>query len=241
MAEDRVAIITGGGTGIGAATAIELAKTGVKVVIMGRRSEPLTETAQYITEQGGVAITHPGDVTNYSAMEQIVGETVDRFGRLDLVVPNASVHDHAQIHNGDPEWWRTLILTNVVGLLNTVRATLPHFYAQGFGHFIVVSSLSGRVTYVGEPIYVSSKHAQVAFVDCLRQEVTPKGIKVSIVEPGAVDTPMLEKDNPVVIELLKTVTPLEAVEVAKAVLFIFEQGPNCAINELSMRPLHQSL
>lgn len=239
MADKKVALITGGGTGIGAATAEELARTGVDVVILGRRPEPLEETAQRIAEQGGVAIPRPGDVTDFVTMEQTVQEIVERFGRLDLVVPNASVHDVSNIHDGDPEWWKTLILINVVGLLNTVRAALPQMYRQGFGHIIVVSSLSGRVTYVGEPVYVASKHAQVAFVDCLRKEVTPKGIKTTIIEPGMVDTPML--DNPFAKELMKTVPPLDAFEVARALRFVFEQSPNCMINELSMRPLKQLL
>ncbi len=239
MAKKKVALITGGGTGIGAATAEELAKAGVRVVILGRRPGPLDEMVKKITDQGGEAVAHPGDVREFGTMDAVVKETVDRFGQLDLVVPNASVHDVSNIHDGDPEWWRTLILINVVGLLNTVRASLPQMYDQGFGHIIVVSSLSGRVTYVGEPIYVASKHAQVAFVDCLRKEVTPKGIKVTIIEPGMVDTPML--DNPFAKELMKTVPPLEASEVAGAIRFVFEQGPNCVINELSMRPLKQTL
>jgi NADP-dependent 3-hydroxy acid dehydrogenase YdfG len=241
MEGKKVALITGGGTGIGSATAELLASRGVDVVILGRRVEPLEATAERIAEKGGIALVEQGDVTDFPTMESVVNRIADSYGKIDLVISNASVHDHARIHDGDPNWWRTLILINVVGLLNTVRASLPKMYEQGFGHIIVVSSLSGRVTYVGEPVYAASKHAQVAFVDCLRQEVIPKGIKVSIVEPGVVDTPMLDRENPVVIKLMETVTPLEAEEVAEAIRFIYEQSSNCVINELSMRPLKQDL
>jgi NADP-dependent 3-hydroxy acid dehydrogenase YdfG len=164
---------------------------------------------------------------------------VGRFGHIDLVVPNAAVHDASSIDSGDPDWWHTVIDVNVVGLLNTVRAFLPQFLRQEFGHFIVVSSLSGRVTYVGEPIYITSKHAQVAFVECLRKEVTPKGIKVTIIEPGLVETPFIE--NPMGQLVKKTVTPLDALDVARVIRYVYEQPKNCTIYELSMRPLKQLL
>jgi NADP-dependent 3-hydroxy acid dehydrogenase YdfG len=115
----------------------------------------------------------------------------------------------------------------------------PQFLQQGYGHFIVVSSLSGRVTYVGEPIYITSKHAQVAFVECLRKEITPKGIKVTIIEPGLVETPFI--DNPMGQMVKKTVTPLDAFDVAGVVRFVFEQPENVTIYELSMRPRAQLL
>lgn len=239
MSENKVAVITGGGTGIGAATAEELAQTGVKVVVVGRRPDPLAAVAKKINDYGGVAIAHPADVTDFAAMEDLVKETINKFGKVDLLVANAAVHDVSSIDSGDPEWWQTLININVVGLLFTVRAFLPKMYHQESGHILVVSSLSGRVTYVGEPAYVASKHAQVAFTDCLRKEATPKGIKVSIIEPGIVDTPMIS--NPFADDLKKTVLPLDPFDVARAIRFVFEQPPNCTIYEISMRPLKQLL
>ena len=239
MIENQVAVITGGGTGIGAATAEELARAKMKVVIVGRRPAPLEEVAKRINSQGGTAFPYPMDITDFPAMEKLVTDTVERFGRVDLVVPNAAVHDASALDSGDPYWWRTLIEVNVVGLLFTVRAFLPQLYRQEGGHIIIVSSLSGRVTYVGEPIYITSKHAQVAFVECLRKEVTPRGIKVTIIEPGMVETPFI--DNPFANELKKTVPPLDASDVARVIRFVFEQPPNCTIYELSMRPLKQLL
>lgn len=239
MIEHKVALISGGGSGIGAAIAEDLARTGVWVVINDLYPEPLAEVANRIRSQGGMVMSHLADVTDFEAMEQVVQQTMTQLGRLDLLVPNAAIHDASNIHDGDPAWWRRVIDTNVTGLLYTVRAALPHMVEQGFGHIVVIASLSGRVTYVGEPIYITSKHAQVAFVECLRQEVAPKGIKVSIIEPGMVDTPFI--DNPFAQELKKTIAPLEPSDVARAVRFIFEQPANVVINELAVRPAKQFL
>jgi NADP-dependent 3-hydroxy acid dehydrogenase YdfG len=235
----RVAVITGGGTGIGAATGEELARAGVSVVLVGRRPTPLNETACRINAAGGEAIACPGDIADFVAMEELAKSTVERFGSIDLVVPNASVHDVSTIDAGDPAKWRDLMMINVVGLMNTVRAFLPYMYRQERGHFIIVSSLSGRLTYVGEPAYITSKHAQVAFAECLRKEATPKGIKVTIIEPGLVDTPL--STNPFAEELKKTVPPLLPEEVAGTIRYCFEQPDNCTIYEISLRPKNQLL
>ena len=239
MAEKDVVVITGGGTGIGAAAAVELANVGMNVVVVGRRPGPLNEVVERITKAGGTAVAHPADISDYAAMEGLVEATLSRFGKIDLLIPNAALHDASDIDRGDPYWWHSVIDVNVVGLLFTVRAFLPQMIQQGKGHIMVISSLSGRLTYVGEPIYITSKHAQVAFVECLRKEVTPKGIKVSIIEPGMVETPFI--DNIFAREFKKTVPPLEAEDVAKAVRFIYEQPENCTIYEISMRPKKQLL
>lgn len=235
----KVAVITGGGTGIGAATAEELAGTGVTVVLVGRRPEPLKESVARIENKGGKGLARPGDVRDFDMLEGLARELVESFGQVDLIVPNAAVHDASQISDGDPDWWHTLIDINVTGLLNTVRAFLPVMIQQQHGHIIIVSSLSGRVTYVGEPVYVASKHAQVAFADCLRQEVTSQGIRVTILEPGLVETPLI--DNPVAEELKKTVIPLDPADCARAIRYAFEQPPNVVINEIAMRPAKQLL
>ncbi len=236
---EKVAVITGGGTGIGAATAEELASIGINVVVVGRRPGPLKEVALRITRKGGLAVVHPADITDFCAMEELVKKTVDRFGHIDLLVANAGVHNACSIDSGNPGQWRTVILVNALGLPYTVRAFLPQMYLQSEGHIIIVSSLSGRMTYAGESIYIASKHAQVAFAECLRKEATPKGIKVTIIEPGLVETPL--SDNPFAKELKKTVPPLDPTDVSRAIRFAFEQPPNCTIYEMSMRPLKQLL
>ena len=240
MNENGVALITGGGTGIGAATAEELAGIGLRIVVVGRRVEPLEEVAARINGGGGEALALPADVTDYDAMERVTQQTVGRFGRIDLLVANAAVNDISTIDGGDPAWWSQLVQINVTGVINVVRAVLPLMYRQGSGHIVVVSSVSGRETYVGEPVYVASKHATTAFADCLRQEASPRGIRVTTIEPGLVDTPMLD-GNPFAAELMKTVEPLSPFDCARAIRFAFEQPPNVAINEIVMRPVKQVL
>jgi NADP-dependent 3-hydroxy acid dehydrogenase YdfG len=237
MISKQVAIITGGGTGIGAATATRLAKMGIAVVVLGRRETPLRDVTQKILASGGEASFYSADVRDYSKLEQIVHEVSDKYGHIDILVANAAIHDVSRISEGDPDHWRELVNINVVGCMYQVRTTLPVMYQQGAGHIVIVSSVSGRVTYVGEPIYVASKHALVAFADCLRQETASRDIRVTIVEPGLVDTPLV--DNPWAKELMKTVEPLKADDCARAIAFAIEQPPNCVINEIVMRPQKQ--
>jgi NADP-dependent 3-hydroxy acid dehydrogenase YdfG len=239
MNDDRVALITGGGTGIGAATAEELAGVGLRVVVVGRRPGPLEHVVAVIKGRGGEALALPADVSDYEAMEKAVGRTVERYGRIDLLVANAAVHHVSSIDAGDPARWEQLIRINVLGVMNAVRAVLPLMYQQGAGHIVVVSSVSGRVTYVGETAYVTSKHATTAFADCLRQEASGRGVRVTVIEPGLVDTPLA--DNPYAAEMKKTVQPLLPADCARAIRFAFEQPPNVGINEIVMRPATQVL
>jgi NADP-dependent 3-hydroxy acid dehydrogenase YdfG len=239
MNENRVALITGGGTGIGAATAEELGGIGLRVAIVGRRPQPLEDVVARIKGRGGQAMALPADVVNYAAMEEVVNRTVERYGRIDLLVANAAVHDVSGLDAGDPAKWSQVIQVNVMGVFNVVRAVLPLMYRQGAGHIVVVSSVSGRVTYVGETVYVASKHATTAFADCLRQEASPKGVRVTLLEPGLVDTPLA--DNPYAAEMKKTVQPLSPADCARAIRFAFEQPPNVGINEIVMRPVKQVL
>ena len=198
-----------------------------------------TSVMSRIEGRGGQAMAVPGDVSDYGAMELAVSRTVDRYGRIDLLVANAAVHDVSSIDAGDPARWDELIRINVMGVLNATRAVLPLMYRQGSGHVVVVSSVSGRVTYTGETAYVASKHATTAFADCLRQEASPRGVRVTLVEPGLVDTPLA--DNPYAAEMKKTVQPLLPADCARAIRFAFEQPPNVGINEIVMRPVKQLL
>jgi NADP-dependent 3-hydroxy acid dehydrogenase YdfG len=172
-------------------------------------------------------------------MVQLTEDTLARYGRIDILVSNAAIHDTSSPAGGDPAHWRQVLETNVLGSLHIIRAVLPGMYARGAGHVVIVSSVSGRVTYVGEPVYVASKHALVAFGECLRQEASPRGVRVTLIEPGMVDTPLI--DNPFAQELKKTVTPLQPADCARAICFALEQPPHCAVNEIVLRPLQQTL
>jgi NADP-dependent 3-hydroxy acid dehydrogenase YdfG len=236
---DRVALITGGGTGIGAATATELAAAGAGVAIMGRRPETLAQIAGGIRASGGRASEIPGDVREFAQVEAAVARTIAELGRLDILVANAALVDHGPIDQADPAFWADLIATNVLGVMYAVRASLPRMYEAGAGDVVIVASASGRATYVGEPAYVASKHATVAFADCLRKESAGRGIRVIVLEPGLVDTPFI--DWPSVRELLPGVEPLQAEDCARVIRFALEQPARSALNEIVIRPSGQAL
>jgi NADP-dependent 3-hydroxy acid dehydrogenase YdfG len=231
------AIITGGGSGIGEATAEELAGAGMRVAVVGRRAERVDSVAQRIRSSGHDAISEPGDVRDFEAMEAIVARAIERWGKIDVFVANVAVVEQSLISEGDPARWKDLIDTNVTGAFNSVRAVLPRMHAQGTGHVVIVSSASGRVIYVGEPAYVASKHALCAMGEVLRQEVAATKLRVTLIEPGLVLTPFINLEY--VAELLPGVTPLSPVDIARTIRFAIEQPPNVSINEIVIRPTGQ--
>jgi NADP-dependent 3-hydroxy acid dehydrogenase YdfG len=237
--QNRAVLITGGGSGIGAATCRELARAGARVAILGRRQALLDEVAAEVTAAGGTCMVIAGDVRDYSQVERAVNAVVERLGGLDVLVANAAMVDHGPIDQADPARWADLIATNVLGVMFAVRAALPTMYRSGHGHVLVVASASGRVTYVGEPAYVTSKHAVVAFADCLRKETAARGVRVTVLEPGLVDTPFIDWEA--VREHVPGVTPLEPEDCARVIRFALEQPPNVALNEIVIRPADQQL
>jgi NADP-dependent 3-hydroxy acid dehydrogenase YdfG len=131
-----------------------------------------------------------------------------------------------------------VIDTNVLGTMLSVRAVLPHMLEEGEGHIFLVSSISGRVAHVGEPAYVASKFAIVGFGEALRMELQASNIRVTIVEPGLVDTPILD-GNPRVPSLMERITPLTSSDVGRSMVYAFEQPSHVAVNEIAMRPMGQ--
>jgi NADP-dependent 3-hydroxy acid dehydrogenase YdfG len=234
---DRVALITGGGSGIGAATAMELAAAGVGVALMGRRPENLAEVGSAIRSAGGRCVEIAGDVRRYEDVEGAVERATSELGRLDILVASAARVDHDPIDTASPGLWRDVIETNVLGVLFAVRACLPQMYGASRGDIVIIASASGRKTYVGEPAYVASKHATVAFADCLRQETAGRGVRVIVLEPGLVNTPFI--DWAAVGDRVAGVEPLEPEDCARVIRFALEQPARLALNEILMRPTTQ--
>jgi NADP-dependent 3-hydroxy acid dehydrogenase YdfG len=235
----RTAIITGAGTGIGAATAEELGRLGARLVLVGRRADVIEGKAASLVAGGADARAYAGDVRDFTALDGIVGRTVEELGRVDIFVANAAIADFGPIDLADPALWQDVIMTNVMGVLYSARAVLPQMYAQGAGHIVIVASGSGRTTYVGEPAYVSSKHAVVAFADCLRMEVAPRGVRVSVIEPGLVETPLIHV-YPEADSLVQGVIPLQPIDVARAILYVLDQPAHCNVFEVALRPTTQA-
>ena len=236
----QVALVTGAGSGIGAAIASTLADAGVRLVALDNRPKAAAATAAAIRADGGEAIEFGGDVQDYDDMARAVETAAARYGGIDILIACAGIAATGSIVATDPMRMREVVLTNTVGVMNGIRAALPTLLARGAGHIVVIASVSGRITYPEEAAYVASKHAAVAFADCLRQEVAAAGIRVSLIEPGVVNTPLV-RSSPEALDLLPGVVPLDPVDVARAVRFVLEQPANVAITEIVIRPTHQVL
>ena len=165
-----VVFITGGSSGIGAATAVAFARLGARVALVDVRNRAAAVVEQ-VRAAGGEALPLSADVREPEALDRAVGAVLERFGRIDALVANAGIADQSSTAAGDPARWRAVVETNVLGVLYSVRAVLPTMLERRRGHVFIVASVSGRETYVGEPVYIASKWAQVGFGHALRQEV----------------------------------------------------------------------
>jgi NADP-dependent 3-hydroxy acid dehydrogenase YdfG len=232
-------VVTGAGTGVGAAVAEDLAGAGMRLVLVGRRADVIRDQTKRLVDAGAEAVAFPADVRDYAQMERAASACMDRFGRLDVLVANAAIVDHDPIPSADPGLWSDVITTNVLGVLYGVRAAVPHMVERGAGHIVIVASGSGRKTYVGEPVYVASKHATVAFADCLRMEVAEYGIRVSVIEPGLVETPLIHT-HPFALTHNQGVIPLQPVDCARAVRYVLEQPPHVNVFEVALYPTTQT-
>ena len=235
-----VGVITGAGSGIGAAIARDLGSAGMRLVLVGRRLEPLSERAAEVEAKGGSAVAVSADMRTYEDADRAIGVALERWGKVDVLIPNAAIADYGPIAQADPALLRDVVETNLIGVMFAVRAALPHMEARRSGHIAIVSSASGRVTYVGEPAYVASKHGTVAFAECLRQEVAATGIRVSLIEPGLVETPLIHV-YPEANDLVPGVIALDPDDIDRAVRYVLEQPDNVNVFEVLLRPTGQLL
>jgi NADP-dependent 3-hydroxy acid dehydrogenase YdfG len=235
-------VITGGLKGIGAAAAVEFGRLGARMLLLARSLAGGDELCERVREAGGEALLESVDVRDFAGLERAAARAVEEFGRIDFLLANAGIADQSRVSTGDPERWRAVVETNLLGVAYSARAVLPQMLAQDSGHIFVMSSVSGRESYVGEPVYIATKWGQVGFTHALRLELLEAGanVRVTIVEPGLVDTP-LTRDNPVVRPLLDQVEPLTAEDVARAVVYAYRQPERVLVSEITMRPLHQVL
>jgi NADP-dependent 3-hydroxy acid dehydrogenase YdfG len=242
MVEAPVGIITGGLGGIGAATALELASLGARLMLVDRSGGSATGLLEQVRAAGGEARIEIVDVRDAAAQQRVVERALSAWGRVDLLLANAGIAEQSRVATGDPERWRTVIETNLLGSILSCHAVLPAMLERDSGHIFVVSSVSGRESYVGEPIYIASKWGQVGFAHSLRLELLAarSQVRVTIIEPGLVDTP-LTRGNPKVAPLLAQQDPLSPSDVARAVVYALQQPPHVVVSELTLRPLGQAL
>jgi clavulanate-9-aldehyde reductase len=236
----KVALVTGASSGIGEATAIALAAEGAQVAVGARRTDRLSALTDKLGEQ---SLAVELDVTQEASANAAVQQTVDRFGRLDIVINNAGVMLLGPIVDANTEDWRRMINTNVLGLMYVTHAALPHLLKEG-GDLVQISSVAGRQARAGSGAYNASKWAVNAFSESLRQEVTSRGVRVILVEPGAVATELQSHithagSKAAIEKRIAESRPLQADDVARAVLYAVTQPPHVAINEILIRPTDQ--
>jgi NADP-dependent 3-hydroxy acid dehydrogenase YdfG len=244
-----VALVTGASSGIGEATGRALAGLGAAVALVARRKERLDQLAAEITAKGGRALTIETDVTDRQQAEAAVERTVAELGRLDTVINNAGVMLLGPIVEAPIEEWERMVHLNVLGLLYTAHAALPHLLkaAQGpprrVADLVNISSVAGRVAREGSGVYNLTKHGVGAFSESLRQEVTGRHVRVSLVEPGAVATELTDHLRPEVAEQVMQrfghIERLESEDIADAITYIVTRPRRMAINEVLVRPTEQ--
>jgi len=191
--QDRVAIVTGGGTGIGKGVALSLARQQVRVVVCGRRQDRLEKTIDAIRQQGGEAIAIRADVSQADDVQRLVDATLDGYGCVDIVVNSAGVVDEsAALHELNSADWDRVMATNLRGVMLVMRTVLPIMRDQRSGHIINISSESGLEYYTGDAVYGTSKHALNALSEYAQRENQDYGIRVNTICPGMVVTEMTE-------------------------------------------------
>jgi clavulanate-9-aldehyde reducatase len=244
--QGRTVAITGASSGIGQATAIACARAGAAVALGARRAQRITELARQIEGEGGRAVALPTDVTDERQARAFVEDAHERLGRLDALVNNAGVMLLGPIVGAPTDEWRRMIDVNVLGLLYCTHAALPIMLAQEpplRGHVVNVSSVAGRIARAGSGVYNLTKFGVGAFSESLRQEVTAQGVRVTIVEPGMVATELGSHNRPEIQvgirQTFKDVTPLEADDVARAIVYALTQPDNVSVNEVLVRPTSQ--
>jgi NADP-dependent 3-hydroxy acid dehydrogenase YdfG len=240
-AGDRLAaaagLVTGAASGIGAATVDRLIAAGARVVAADLH---WPDGADEDTGGQNRIARVRCDVRQFRDVEAAAELCLSTFGRIDFVVASAGIADTTSMAEGDPERWRNVLETNVLGVFHAVRGALPAMKRAKRGHIVLISSLSGRESYVGEPVYIASKWAVTGFGNSLRKEARPFGVKVTLVEPGLVDTPMA-RANPFARPLFDAFPALRPEDIAEAIAFILSQPPAVLVRELAIQPLGQEI
>jgi NADP-dependent 3-hydroxy acid dehydrogenase YdfG len=221
--DDRVFLIAGASSGIGAATARLAAEAGYKLVLAARSEDKLRELAR---ETGGIAVR--ADVSEYADQEAMAKRALDEFGRIDVVFANAGIGHPRGFEAGDPEDAKQMVLTNVFGIYATIRVTAEAL-RETKGHLVITSSIAGRRALKGS-LYSATKFAVTGMAEAARQDFNGTGVRTTLISPGMVQTPGFSHD------LEDTLT---ADDIARAVVWAVQQPPHMDVNEILIRPTAQ--
>ena len=228
MSDDRVLVITGASSGIGAATARAAADSGYRLVLAARSEDKLAALVDELGDERALAVRT--DVTRWEDNERLIAGAVERFGRIDAVFANAGFGAKRGWLEETPDFWRDMVLTNVLGAAYTLRAAIPHV-KETRGHLLVTGSVAGRRALPGS-LYSCTKWAVTAMGEAVRADMNDTGVRVTVIEPGMVDTPFFDNGaGP---------GALQPDDVARAVMYALSQPPHVDVNEILIRPTAQS-
>ncbi len=243
---DRAVAITGASSGIGEATALLCARSGASVALAARRGDRIDELAQRIEAEGGRAIAVPTDVADEAAARAFVQRAHDELGPLDALINNAGVMLLGPVEGADTDQWRQMIDVNVLGLLYCTHAALPLMREQGSGHIVNVSSVAGRRANNGAAVYNLTKFGVNGFTEALRQEASRSGVRVTVIEPGYVETELQGHNagNPKVAAGMEKMKEqlgevLQPDDIAEAIVYALAQPPYVTVAEVLVLPATQ--
>jgi NADP-dependent 3-hydroxy acid dehydrogenase YdfG len=246
--EGRKVLITGGSSGIGEATALAMAAEGAAIAVGARRKDRLDDLAGRIEGDGGTAVAIEADITDEDQAKALVEGAHEALGGLDCLVNNAGVMLLGPLQGADPDEWRTMIEVNCLGLLYCTHYALPLMRDGGGGDVVNVSSVAGRVAALGSGVYNMTKWGVVGYSEALRQEALHIGVRVTIIEPGYVETELQgHNTNPIVVEQMEKMREslgddgvLKADDIASAIVSATSQPKQVGVNEKRGRPTGQS-
>lgn len=240
----RVALVTGASSGIGAATALALARAGARVALAARRKDRLESVAEQIRGAGGEAHAITADLAREADAQRSVRETEQHFGRLDILVNNAGVMYLEPVAEADLGRWRQMLELNVLGLIAATQAALAGMRQRHDGHIVNVSSTAGRFANPMSAGYSASKFGVGAFSEALRREVYKDNVRVTVIEPGVVETELREhiaheETQKSINQWAEGMRQLQGADIANAILFAVSQPSHVNINEILLRPTDQ--
>lgn len=233
-------LITGGTTGIGRALAIALAELGANIVIVGRHQDVIQETLEAIkhddseTQVLGVA----ADVSLQEDIEKVFMTVNEELGGLDILINNAAL-GYGSVTEGGYSDWEYIVKTNLMGYMACSHYALTAMLPNEKGHIIHIGSMSADAREDGSSVYVATKSALQGFSESLRKEVNPKGINITLIEPGAVDTDMQEKPQDEKLQQIEDMEMLMADDIAQSVVYVLSQHERTSIVDLKIKPLKQ--
>ena len=242
---NKVVVITGASSGLGAEAARHLAEQGATVVLGARREERISALAAEITAKGGKALAVETDVTDRASVQNLVDTAVKTYGRIDVLLNNAGVMPLSPLEKLRVDEWDLMIDVNIKGVLYGIAAALPHMKAQKSGQIINVSSVAGHRVLENSAVYSATKFAVRALSEGLRAEVKPYNMRTTVISPGAVQSELLDGiHDEATAEQLRSFVPgiaIGADAFARCVAFAISQPENVDINEILFRPTQQQI